>query len=391
MLILTETLPPYGGGGALATYLFARLLKKSGLDVTVTVREFGAFPYSDYGFKVVKINYKGYGKYSVPLSITLIKRLIKDSDVVYFAAASFNLIPFAKKLSKPVVAHVHSYYPICPLGTLYNFAKNSVCDSKNKSCSTCIWVYEKMRGSYLKTLSSTVLNTLAARSFLKSLSYADAIIFPSNRQKTLFMEAAGKNLNSDNTHVIHNPLPETDIIPMNGEDLGFFGGLDPIKGFSILYKAWINVFRDHPLSKLHAALTDSLRFSAKDPNIIRYGLLTNSEYENVYGKIRAVIFPSICPEPYPYVVLEACLRGKILISSRIGGIPEQTQGLEGVRLVKPGDSNELTDAIDWVLSLNKTEAEEIGLKNRQEILKKLDNLTVLNQLIRVFQILAKSG
>ena len=52
--------------------------------------------------------------------------------------------------------------------------------------------------------------------------------------------------------------------------------------------------------------------------------------ENLYRSSRAVIFPSICPEPAPYVVYEALLRGRLVVSSNIGGVPEQVANLPDV-------------------------------------------------------------
>ncbi|MEM2704248.1 MAG: glycosyltransferase family 4 protein [Candidatus Bathyarchaeia archaeon] len=390
MLILTETLPPYGGGGALATYLYARLLRKAGLDITVIVRESNELIYSNYDFKVFKVNYKGYGKYLMPLNITLIKRLVKDSDVVHFAAASLNLIPFTKKMGKPVVAHIHSYYPACPIGPLYNFARNKVCNPTIKSCGRCIWDYERMRGGYAKALSSTVLNTLCGQYFLKNLGYADALVFVSHRQRLLFIENLDKRLNS-NDKVIRNPLPDVDVVPMGGEDLGFFGGLDPIKGFSVLCRAWSCVFKKYPSSKLHTAMTARLSIPTKQLNIVSYGFLTGCAYENVYNRIRAVVVPSICPEPAPYIVIESCLRGKLLIASNIGGIPEYVEGLKGIRLVEPGNIDKLSDAIEWALSMSRKEAEELGLKNREGILTKFDNLKITTELIRVYEALVEES
>ncbi|MEW5944782.1 MAG: glycosyltransferase [bacterium] len=55
-------------------------------------------------------------------------------------------------------------------------------------------------------------------------------------------------------------------------------------------------------------------------------------------------------EGLPYVILEAMAMGKPVVSSGVGGIPEAvTSGREGV-LVAPGDVDELTRALAWLLS-----------------------------------------
>ncbi len=188
MLIFAETLSPTGGGGAIATYLFAHLLQKLDNDVTILIRNYHRFIDGVFDFKVVKVNFKGYGKYSLPLNLRYIKKLIQTSDIVYFAASSFNLIPLVKALGKPAVAHVHSYYPGCPIGAFYNFSRQAACNIENKSCSKCIWIYERARNCYSKAFGSTLLNSFFSGYFLKSLCFADAVIFPSKSQLRLFKE-----------------------------------------------------------------------------------------------------------------------------------------------------------------------------------------------------------
>jgi len=90
-------------------------------------------------------------------------------------------------------------------------------------------------------------------------------------------------------------------------------------------------------------------------------------------------------EPAPYVVVEALLRGRLFIASRVGGIPEITEGAPGVRFVEPGDVDGLAGALNWALSMDRSEAVELGSKNREYALKKFDSKRSAKELIRVFE------
>jgi len=123
----------------------------------------------------------------------------------------------------------------------------------------------------------------------------------------------------------------------------------------------------------------------KDPRVEYYGWIKGSELENVYRSTYAVIIPSIVAEPAPYVVNEALLRGRIIIASDIGGIPEQVEGFEGCYLFSPGDSSQLVSIIRDTLSISIDEAREIGYRNREKLLNKGQN----DKMLETFEALAK--
>ena len=96
-----------------------------------------------------------------------------------------------------------------------------------------------------------------------------------------------------------------------------------------------------------------------------------------------VVIPSISPEPLPYVTYEALLRGRLIIASRIGGIPEQTRDYEGCFLFHPGDYRELSDLIEKVASIEREEAIEIGLRNRRLFLSRDHNGVNLRKFVSI--------
>ena len=385
VLVLSETLWPEGSGGELATYLYAKLLIQEGLDVKIVVQSISSYFKTWNELSIHNIPALGSGKYAgVPMPKRL-KELLRWSEVVYFTSL-FHLIPLAKHVyKKPAIVHLHSYFPACPIGSLYNLKENSVCEPDRRDCTRCIWCYERghLRSSK-QALASILLNSIVGKYFHSFLKLADALIFVSKAQKDLFLKHTSNFFIP--SHVIYNPLPELPYTPLQGDNLGYFGGLSPLKGFYILLKAWSKVHHKHQ-AKIYATKMGELASleSLKKIGILSYGRLDENSYEDVYRKIKAVIFPSIWQEPLPYVVSETLLRGKLLVASRVGGVPEIVEGLRGVLMVEPKDINSLVDALEHVLSMDRSEAVELGLKNREDILRKFDNSRTVNELIRVFE------
>jgi glycosyltransferase involved in cell wall biosynthesis len=112
-----------------------------------------------------------------------------------------------------------------------------------------------------------------------------------------------------------------------------------------------------------------------------YNKLDKNELDKVYENIRAVVFPSIWYEPWPYVVVEALIKGRFIIASRIGGIQEQVDGCKGVILFEAGNPNELADAMSLVASLKREEIVDLGFKNREAFLRRFDNESTIKSFI----------
>jgi glycosyltransferase involved in cell wall biosynthesis len=176
---------------------------------------------------------------------------------------------------------------------------------------------------------------------------------------------------------------------MEGDDIGFLGGFDPIKGFNTLYRAWTKIFPKHSSRKLHVAGSGKgyrLPVDFESKGIVTYGhLMPPLEILKVIRKVRVITVPSLSPEPAPYSAVETCLYGRLLIASEIGGIPETVGDLPGVKLIPPRDVDKLSDALEWALSMSHDEAVELGLKNRENTLRRFDKHKSVNKLIKIFE------
>jgi len=233
-----------------------------------------------------------------------------------------------------------------------------------------------------------VLNSSVGAVFAKLLRYADALVFVSRRQRQLFLEHLEYMLGfAPKSFAIYNPVPEVDYSAPMGVDVGYFGGISPLKGYHVLFKAWTRVYERCKDVKLYATKMGVLAGSKalEKAGIVAYGRLLLNRLESVWRSISTVVVPSIWEEPAPYVVVEALLRGRLLIASRVGGIPEIAGNAPGVKFVEPGDVDGLADALNRALSMDRNEATELGLKNREHALKKFNSEHSAKELVRVFE------
>lgn len=137
-----------------------------------------------------------------------------------------------------------------------------------------------------------------------------------------------------------------DDLPV-GDFILFVGALTAKKGIYVLFDAYTKLKDPPPLVLIGSTWRDTPK--EFPPNV---KILHNWPHDAVMSAWKRCIFgvtPSIWPEPSPTVVLEAMVMGHPVIGSRIGGIPEQIVNDVTGYLVTPGDSYELSKAMERLL------------------------------------------
>ena len=397
ILFLSELFYPHGSGGELATYLYAKLLSEAGINVIVITNRFaGESDVSKEGkltvYRLPLLKRGGSIKYSIlqrfdVLSSSFMRKLIKWADLVYIPKFWYSAIPFAKAYGKPVVTHLHGYFPICPLSNCYDLTTSRICN-RSLSCSPkCIYTYEKNQEKGLtETLTSVVLNSTLRPYFSRFMKLVDAVICVSKAQQEILIRHA-RSL-SPKIHVIYNPLPDVSYLDIEGDDFGYFSGPSPLKGFHVLSYAltYAQACASVKTLKVHVTNLNIRANNAKWLNqrgIIAYKRLDETCYEKLYRRIRSVVVPSIWPETYGYVACEALLRGRIVIASAIGGIPEVVEGCPGAFLFRAGDYIQLADKMTAVKNLSRETVADLGARNRETIQKKFSDDKILRMFVDV--------
>ena len=400
ILILSELFYPHGSGAELATYLYADLLSKSDFNVRVVTNKFAGEPTFSrkdhleiYRLPLFKNNesvkYFVLARIDVLFS-SFLRKMLKWADVVYVPRFWFSAIPLAKAYGKPVVTHLHDYIPICPLASTFDVSKQHLCRGNNFICSPkCVYHFEKTGNrSFKNALASIAFNSTFGSSFPKLIKLSDAIICVSKAQRDI-LSKADPSLSSK-ISVVHNPLPDFENVPLKGDDFGYFGGLNYLKGFQTLYAAVTRLkdFSSKPL-RIHctkfANVKKEFAVSLESLGFSLYGKVEKQKYNAIYENISAVVVPSLWPEPWGYVVTEALMQGRLVIASRVGGIPEQVKACKGVLLIEAGNVEKLGEAMIDVHALKREVILDLGSQNRETFRKRFSNETSLRQFTNILE------
>jgi len=386
ILFLSELFYPHGGGAELATYLYAKLLSSAGFNVVVVTNRFSGEPEfsNSEGFRVYRLPLFKKAenvKYSIlkrvdVLSSAFMRKLFKWADVVYVPRFWFSAIPLAKAYGKPVITHLHDYIPICPLAIRYDVLKGNVCERQNCYLN-CIVAYEKRKRGLTKVFGSVFLNTAVWRCLREFIRLSDFIICVSRAQRDMLVKYLPSL--AAKVRVIYNPLPSLSPVEMNGDDFGYFGGPSYLKGFHVLCRA-LNLLGD-PSVVVHAVnfsrIDEKMSGLLRRLGILPYRRLRHSEMDTLYEKVGAILVPSVVTETFSYVIVEAILRGRLIIASRIGGIPELVEGCKGVFLFDAGNTAQLAEKITYVNGLGREEKLNLGTHNKEIFTNKFKNQMIL--------------
>ena len=297
-------------------------------------------------------------------------------------------IPASKGLDKKVIVHIHDFQPISYSPAMLYDQQDSLIHNIKAEL-----LFELLEhGNYIRAIAGSLLTPTIT--FIKTwLSEAHTIICNTQRQAEMISSRIPAQANK--IKVVYNPLLVTPPLDEKFRDSTFIyaGGGSYIKGFHIFMQGAINILKQWDcvrfllagdFKRRHKELVKRLNnFFAGRFKLLGY--MPHKDILKLYSKSHAIIVPSLCEEPLPYVVIEAMVMGTIPIASKVGGIPEIVKGTYAERLMfTPGCIEEMIDRMNTVLSLSREQLTNIGSKLREITLKRFNNEVIKKQLLEVF-------
>jgi glycosyltransferase involved in cell wall biosynthesis len=290
-----------------------------------------------------------------PLATRQLRRLAGTfkPDVVHvhnlFPRLGLGVLREAHALRLPLVMTMHNYRWLCPVGTF---------ERQGAPCRLCVDAgfgqgvkHACFRGS--RILSAAYALALAEAK-VRGWPYrlAHRMIFVSEYQRQVYREAGWP---IDRSVVKGHFLGEfpVEVPEPGGEGVLFLGRLSSEKGPQVLLDAWraIDPGANAPILSIagEGPLESSLR-SQSGPTVRWLGFLKG---ESIAEAIRAngvVVIPSVCPETFSLVAMQAMALGRPVVASRVGGLPEMVREGETGLLVRPNDPRDLAEKINWMLT-----------------------------------------
>lgn len=319
-----------------------------------------------------------------------LEKLIFDfkPDIAHIHNVYHHLSPAViyvlKKHKIPIVMTLHDYKIICPNYQLF---------CQGKFCRRCV------KGKYYHCFFKKCFKNSRAKSFvamceaylhnsiLKTYQKVDLFIAPSRFMRDMLVQGG---FDEKKITVLHNFVETRSASSFSHsrnqaskQYILYFGRLSSEKGVDVLLKAlpqtkttwFLKIAGAGPEEKNLKELTKKLNLE----NQVEFlGVQHGKALEEIIAKAAAIIIPSLWPENMPLVLLEALARGKVVIASRVGGVPEIIKDGENGFLFQTGSVKELAQKINFFSKNSKKigqnaqkSVKNLNLKNHLEIIEKL--------------------
>ncbi len=300
-----------------------------------------------------------------------------------------SILSAAKEKRIPIIMHLHDYKLICPNYRL--FINNEFCRLclDKKSYWPCVKknCYSGRGRSFLAALEMGIHHRLL-KIYEKNI---DLLLAPSRFIADLTREAGWPK---EKIRVLMNPAPAfSPALAKEGDYLFYFGRLAAEKGVDKLLgavKATPFKLRIAGRGPLEAGLKKEAAAEIKSGKIKFLGERRSEDLNREIDGAAAVVLPSLWPENMPLALLEALARGKIIIASRTGGLPEIIRENENGFLFTPGNIQELSAKIKLLLNLPAPEKARLRA-GALAIAKRLNPENHLRHLEKIYKELAKKS
>jgi glycosyltransferase involved in cell wall biosynthesis len=299
----------------------------------------------------------------VPMDRRIGEALSFDPDVIHLHQVDLPDVVQAMRASAPVVISAH-VYSACPSG-LYYFRPGHECTrGHGPGCAFNLLARGCAHTVNLKPLPTRYKNSARRAEALKS---ADLVVSYSS---------------SVDRHLAANGLIQRQIVPfpatiaaIEGSGHGtrrrvvFAGRMVRHKGVAVLLRAAREVDAEFVICGDGREMQAMRRLAHRtnvQGRVTFKGWLSPAQLARELADASVVVIPSLWPEPFGLVGIEALAAGRPVIASATGGIEDWLDdGVSGL-CVKPGDVGELVSALNQLLA-DPDRQRTMGIAGREAV------------------------
>jgi glycosyltransferase involved in cell wall biosynthesis len=289
-----------------------------------------------------------------PLAVADIRNVVQTFRPDIIHGHSWLSVSAPHRLGVPLILTAHDYGFVCQLRTLIR-TDGSLCGGPSRACFKCGATRMGLAKSALLSLGTPV-----GRRWLTP-NHIIAVSSP--------VASAIKNYFDCGITTIPNFIPDDFAMPpkpirgLPPQPYVMFAG-DPSahKGVQSLIDLWRGA--TPPAADLLIAATRE--FDDPLPKRVTVLQLDRGQVSMALATAHAAVAPSLWPDPFPTIVLEAMAAGTPVIANRVGGIVDMYQdGVQGF-LVEPGNLAELRARLEGLLT-NSGERRRMGEAARAHV------------------------
>jgi len=384
VLLVTDFFDPYNGGVEIHVRTVADALVARGHEVAVATMDTGPDQPARTGddpVTVFPVNHliarlgKGFTNanrpwappFPDPMAMAGLRRAIKSfrPDVIHgHDWLSRSALPRLVSGSVPIVTSLHYYTRSCAKKTLWRDGGRC----QGPALTRCLRCAGDHYGTAKGTVVTLGLRAGAALEDRRSASYISVSEATATGNGLPAGPPSAEPVGSAGSVVVANPLaPDAAAgnaagaatVPASipdGPFIAFVGDLRPEKGIRILLAA-VELLRrqgsDVPVVLVGERTTADLDVP---DGTIETGQVDHEVVQAIWRRATVGVVPSLWPEPFGLVAIEAMAAGCPLVASDVGGLSEILADDRGV-LVPPGDAAALADAVARLLGDNERRAE----------------------------------
>jgi glycosyltransferase involved in cell wall biosynthesis len=333
-------------------------------------------------------------KFRIPFDPLVYFKMLKiientNPDIVHlhrFTLMSFAVLAAAKKKKIPVIMSIYDYWLFCPKETLID-KKQGNCDKfQGLRCLSCQRTNNLIKFLFMlfrKPVFTRFINQVDAFIVLSSASKGLLVKYGIPEEKikivTLFTEFQRKEKEKEQ------------IIPYS---ILLIGWIQHRKGQHIVLQALPRILKEFPQAKLSfvGKVVDSSYKGSLDKYIVKHNLsgnveflgrVSDSELERIFSHAHILAVPEQWQNMSPVIVVEGMSREKVVVASRIGGIPEFIQDGKNGLLANPNTPEEFAQKIIQVFR-NKKLSIDVANQARLDIVNICDKEKALEKLVNIY-------
>ena len=192
--------------------------------------------------------------------------------------------------------------------------------------------------------------------------------------------------------ILNNYRDKINLSKNKGYNFLFAGVINKNKGLDVLLEAWGKHISKYTKDKLYIIGKPNYNMSNELEVIEKYhsSIISSLEYKSDEELLAYYLECDFVVLPYKEasqsgVLLTALALGKPVIVTKVGGLPEVVEAVQGGYIVNPNDSFLLSKAINKSSSLSELDLFEWGKNIRRKTLKKYSWEDIANQTINYYK------